>query len=312
MSRAARLRLLCLALCWVAAMHAAAANFTFAALGDAPYHADEEARFVELMAELNREPLAFAIHVGDFKSGSSACTEEIYRQRHDWFELSRHPFILVPGDNDWTDCWRALGAAHDPLERLAALRKRFFASPESLGHRRIGLDRQSDAGPRYPEHARWSHERVLFVTLNMPGGDNNRARMPEESADRTRAAVLWLRDAFRLARERKAPGLVVAMQANPWSRNGGFRSAYTTLMSELAVETLRYDGEVLLIHGDTHRYRYDQPLIRSEAGGVVPNFTRLEVYGSPVVDWVRVRISTDAGRIRFSVTRGSESAAHRQ
>ena len=44
------------------------------------------------------EPLAFAVHVGDFKSGYSECGDALYQQRKEWFNLSRHPFVLVPGD----------------------------------------------------------------------------------------------------------------------------------------------------------------------------------------------------------------------
>src|SRR5689334_16087747 len=98
-----------------------AADFTFAAFGDAPYSRDEESRFVEVIAEMNREPLEFAVHVGDFKNGRSACTDELFEQRREWFALSRHPLIYVPGDNEWTDCWRALGDARSPLERLRKL-----------------------------------------------------------------------------------------------------------------------------------------------------------------------------------------------
>jgi len=61
-----------------AATHAAAQNFTFAAFGDAPYLELEEARFTGAIAAMNRESLAFAIHVGDFKSGWSPCTDALY------------------------------------------------------------------------------------------------------------------------------------------------------------------------------------------------------------------------------------------
>ena len=37
----------------------------------------------------------------------------------------------------------------------------------------------------------------------------------------------------------------------------------------------------------------------------LPNFTRIEVFGTPVMNWVRVRVSEDAGQIRFFVTPGS-------
>jgi len=42
----------------------------------------------------------------------------------------------------------------------------------------------------------------------------------------------------------------------------------------------------VLIHGDTHLYRDDEPL-----SGV----RRIEVWGSPVVSWTRVPLTTDAG-----------------
>jgi hypothetical protein len=32
------------------------------------------------------------------------CTDEAFAQRKALFHTSTHPFILTPGDNDWTDC----------------------------------------------------------------------------------------------------------------------------------------------------------------------------------------------------------------
>ena len=55
-----------------AAEFSSAADFTFAAVGDTPYSGDEEARFPDLIAAMNREPLAFVVHVGDFKSAISS------------------------------------------------------------------------------------------------------------------------------------------------------------------------------------------------------------------------------------------------
>ena len=135
------------------------ADFTFAALGDTPYTEDEEQRFPGMIAEMNREPLAFVVHVGDFKSGWSACTDALFEQRRQWFDWFYHPLIYVPGDNEWTDCMRALGARRDPLERLHKLRTLFASGETSLGQRKLPLTRQSR---QYPEHARWSQEDVLF------------------------------------------------------------------------------------------------------------------------------------------------------
>ena len=284
------------------ASSALAAEFTFAAVGDTPYTADEEERFPALIAEMNREDLAFAVHVGDFKAAWMPCSDELFRQRREWFEFSRHPFIFVPGDNEWTDCGRFAAGRYDPLERLAALRRNFFDGGHSLGQRRIALERQS---PAYPEHARWRHGQVLFITLNAPGPNNNARLMPEEHRQRGAAIADWLSAAFGAARGGRAKAVVILMQANPWaspsSRYFGFRG----LLAQLARESSRFDGPVVLIHGDTHRHRVDHPLRAPASGKPVANFTRVEVHGYPVMNWLRIRVIDDAGSMRFEVTPGS-------
>lgn len=272
---------------------ASAAQFAFAALGDTPYNAAEEPQLVAMIAEMNREDLAVAIHVGDFKSAQSECSDALFLQRREWFELSHHPFVFIPGDNEWIDCRRAYWAPRDPLERLEKLRELFFTRDSTLGQRPLEVERQTSRG--YPEHLRWTFEDVLFATLNVPGPDNNRARMPEESQRRTAAAVEWMREAFRMARSRELRGVVLAMQANLWTGSGGYRD----LLNALADEAGRYPGEVLVVHGDTHRYRFDRPLVDARSSRKIGNVSRLEVFGSPFVNWVHVAVREKNGRVSF-------------
>jgi hypothetical protein len=279
-----------------------AADFTFAAFGDTPYSREDEERFPGLIAEMNREPLEFVVHVGDFKAAWTRCDDELFLQRREWFELSHHPFVFVPGDNEWTDCRRFSAGRYDPLERLRKLRELFHLGEESLGQRRIRLARQS-AG--YPEHARWRHGAVQFVTLNVPGSANNARHMPEEFRDRNAAAIQWLEQAFRLARDDGSGAVVVLMQANPWASPTSHYFGYRELLSTLARETREFRGEVLLVHGDTHRHRVDRPLRDPAGGAPLANFTRVEVFGYPTMNWVRIRVSEEAGRVRFTVTPGS-------
>jgi hypothetical protein len=292
------------ALYFSAAMSCAvtAAEFTFAAFGDTPYTADEEERFPGLIAEMNRENLAFAVHVGDFKAAWMRCSDELFLQRREWFDLSRHPFIFVPGDNEWTDCGRFSAGRYDPLERLGRLRRIFFDGAHSLGQRRIALERQS---PPYPEHARWRHENVLFATINAPGPNNNARLMPEEHRRRSAAIGEWISESFAAARAGAARAVVILMQANPWvspsSRYFGFRE----LLAQLARESSRFDGPVVLVHGDTHRHRIDHPLRDPASGAPIANFTRVEVHGYPVMNWLRIRVVEENGRTRFEVTPGS-------
>ena len=77
------------------------------------------------------------------------------------------------------------------------------------------------------------------------------------------------------------------------------------MLETLTSATRAFNGEVLLVHGDTHFYRVDQPLREAAGGAGLPNFTRVEVFGYPMMNWVRVRVSEEAGRIRFTVTPGS-------
>jgi hypothetical protein len=281
---------------------AGAAEFTFAAFGDTPYSRDEEERFPALVAEMNREDLAFVVHVGDIKSARAPCSDELFRQRRDWFDLFRHPFVLLPGDNEWTDCRGFSAGSHDPLERLGKLREIFFSGGESLGQRRIPLARQS---PAWPEHARWRHGNVLFATLNVPGGANNARHDPAEFKARSLVVLDWLRESFRIAREEKLPAIAIVMHANPWASPTGRYFGYRELLIALDAEVRAFPGAVLLVHGDTHRHRVDRPAIHPDGGTPPANFTRMEVFGYPTMNWVRVRVSEEAGRVSFDAKPGS-------
>src|SRR2546421_11621793 len=142
-----------------------AAQFSFAAFGDTPYNREEEPQFITMMAEMNHQRVAFAVHVGDFKDSQTACSDELFKQRREWFGLAHHAFFYTPGDNEWTDCGRTSWGRRDPLERLAKLRELFFSQDTSLGQRSLRVERQTASG--YPEHMRWVFENVLFATLNI-------------------------------------------------------------------------------------------------------------------------------------------------
>ena len=282
-----------------------AAQFSFGAFGDVPYNRDEEPQLVSMIAEMNHQPLAFVIHVGDFKDSRSECSDALFAERREAFELSHHPFFYTPGDNEWTDCKRARWAPREPLERLQKLREIFFTRDSSLGQRPLRAQRQADKG--YPENMRWSVDNVVFATLNIPGPDNHASAMPNESKRRTASVVEWMRQAFEVARSRKLPALVIATQANLFTGSSG----YASIVKTLAAEAQRYGGEVLVVHGDTHRFRFDKPLVDPDSGHAIANVTRLEVHGSPFVNWSYVTVSVKDGRAGFSVVPGGDVATRR-
>ena len=286
-----------LALTAALAQGQAGARFSFAVIGDVPYYSGEEWMFVDMLNDIDREDLAFVVHIGDFKSGNSPCSDELFIQRLQQFQSVRHPFIFVPGDNEWTDCHRS-GA--DPLERLAKLRTLFYPDEYSLGRRKFKLGRQS-ADPRYAEYrenVHWSIGPALFIGLNIPGSNNNLGRTPQMDAEYARrgaANAAWLAEGFDLAKKNGNAAVFIAIQANPkfepsfW-RPSGKADGYAAFRQELLAHTLAFGKPVILIHGDTHRYRVDQPLVDPATQKPVERFTRIESFGSPSVDWIRVSV----------------------
>src|SRR5213078_2029377 len=51
------------------------------------------------------------------------------------FQSVKHPLILTPGDNDWTDCVHLQVRKVDALQLLSKVRTMFFPEGRSLGQR---------------------------------------------------------------------------------------------------------------------------------------------------------------------------------
>jgi hypothetical protein len=273
----------------------AAETTSFAVIGDAPYSPSEEPRFLALLERINRGNMAFVIHVGDFKSGSSPCDDGTYAQRRQWFDLSEHPLIYTPGDNEWTDCYRHSAGGFNPLARLEQLRKVFgFGDPQSLGRRRIPLARQSRVG--YPENARWKDGSALLATLNIQGSNNGygltdspyRADTDAEFARRNAANLAWMREAAELAGSDDGIAvLFFCMQGDPLTGESGFRG----FLDELRAIAARVAKPIVVVHGDTHVFHFDQPFRDPKTGARISNLWRIETWGSPWVGWVRVMVN---------------------
>ncbi len=271
-------------------------------MGDLLYSDEEFAKYPALMASLDAAPLAFVIHDGDFKSGSTLCDDATFSDRLAVFNRSAHPLVYLPGDNEWTDCHRENNGAYDPLERLAKLRASFFPGDgpraRSLGRRTIWLERMSnDPGySKFRENVRWQWGNVTFVGLNVQGSNNNRGRTPEqdqEYLERNYANLTWLRLAFAQAKRSGNRGVMAVIQANPgFELPPAQRTGFEDFLGVLREETLEFDGQVVLVHGDSHNYQINKPMY-SAANRRVENFTRVETFGTPDVHWVRATI--DAG-----------------
>jgi len=241
-----------------------AGEFAFGVLGDVPYSEREVARLDGLIEDMNAEPLAFVVHVGDLGSSAKTqgCADAWLEQRRQQFAKIRHPFVILPGDNEWTDC-----AKHgmDPQARLARWRALFCTDPAGLA-----LERQ----PGHCENVRWWGGDTAFIGLNVPGGGE-----PDLGDARMAQTLEWLDESLSLAEARRATQIFIFVHADPRFERVGSTDSYARLRAVLRTHALWFADRLVLVHGDTHVYRDDSPL---------PGLRRIEVWGAPIVQWLRV------------------------
>lgn len=299
-------------------------KFSFGLWGDMPYKkAGDDAKLPTVLQSINASDIAFSLYDGDIKDGSSKCSDDTYADALKMFASMRKPVVYVPGDNEWTDCHRLNNGGMDALERLNHLRKVMYPTLSSLGQSTMPLEHQGALGTKFVENTRFSHGGIRFVGINMPGSNNNLVISAMECSnksarkaaqcdagnaeylERDEANLAWLSESFAKAKADNARGLVLVVQADPGfdlpeteefdeSTQPKF-SGYRNFMSKVATLTQGFQGEVLFVHGDTHFFKLDKPLF--DPTHMLPNFTRLQTFGSPSLHWVKVTVDPGSASV---------------
>jgi len=254
------------------------------------------------------------------------------------FQQFDSPVIYTPGDNEWADCHKSKQLSSGaPLAELASVRELFFAKPgRSLGRieKRVisqaeDYDATSPSDSQFVENVMWEDEGVVFATFNMPGGSNDDAdgwtgafakpaAQAQERVDRDGANARWLDAAFDFAARRHARAVVIGLQADMWDTEkvgDGVLTNYTPFVQKLAARSLAFRRPVLLLNGDSHNFKADQPLVASTGvvptnlcasttvcdlslihkTPAVPNFRRIVVEGSGVGQhWLKLTINPES------------------
>ncbi len=317
--------------------------FSFAVIGDWPYSKNLLDNAHLLVNSVNDGQVGLLLHVGDIHSGSMPCTSAytlppLASSNPGWnqavfhvFQQFRVPVVYTPGDNEWADCHKTkqLSSGH-PLRELASVRELFFSRPGvTLGQKDRKVWSQAQyfdpafpADSQFVENVMWTQGRVLFVTLNVPGGSNddtaswsgqfaNPAAQAQEVQEREAANLRWLARAFQTAQRDRVRAVVVAFQADVWdpeaaAPGGAGLDRYTPLVQSLATLSLQFGRPVLLLNGDTHLYEVQKPLADpASATGVihhtpaVPNLTRVVVQGSTnaPAEWLRVTVDPESPEV---------------
>ena len=296
--------------------------------GDLPYSDLQAATGVpNLIADMNRQDLAFTVHDGDLKAGNGTpgsvtptiCSDALYVQGLGYFNALKAPAIFTPGDNDWTDCDRPSNGGFSSLERLDHERQLFFSTPFSLGKHRIRLEVQStplcktvnEFGPCV-ENRRWTKGGVTYATLNIQGSCNNlcdTAPDPDEYFWRNHADIVWMEDTFASAIARGSAAIMFISQADPgWDQSDtraplrnpktlaetdGMPDGFQEFLLALRDQVIGFRKPVAWVHGDSHYFRVDKPF-QDSLGRRLENFTRVETFGDNQgngdndVNWLKV------------------------
>jgi hypothetical protein len=300
--------------------------------GDLPYSDTQALTAVpNLIADMNAHDLAFTVHDGDLKAGNSTSrsvtpttsSDALYVQSVGFFNSLRAPAVLTPGDDDWTDCDRPSNGGYSSLERLDHERQVFFSTPFSLGQRKMLQEVQTAAlclgvhgATPCVENRRWTLGGVSFVTLNVQGSCNNlcdTAPDPNEWAARNAANIAWLQESFRFAAARQSAAIMIISQADPgWDGSDATRAplrdaktlaetdgqpdGFQEYLIALRNEVIAFREPVAYVHGDSHYFRVDKPLLDSQ-GRRLENFTRVETFGDNQAngnnDVHRLQVSVD-------------------
>ncbi len=283
----------------------------------------------QTIKSMNRHELDFTLFAGDSKNGHSLCTDAAIGQNIvDIFNALNAPTLYSLGDNEWTDCHRISNGSYDPLERLAYLRKVFFNNNTSQGKHPVKVKRQGDLGLAYSENSRFVKSNVEFVALHIPGSNNNlvatskqchkKSNRSQADCDaataeyraRNKKNVEWLKESFAKARSNHYAGIVIFIQADVYFpfelSDGGYqddflpnlneKNGYTDFFNTLASETHNYNGQVLLVHGDSHYFKVDKAMFNAD-GSLTQNFTRVEVFGNKDNSWVEMTVDPESKNV---------------
>ena len=168
-------------------------TFTFALIGDMPYGAEGDAKFPNVIADINADrQLSFVVHDGDFKNGSSLCSDDVFCQPAGPVQPVRAALRVRAGRQRVDRLPSREQRRYDPLERLAFLRSALLSHDQSLGPQTMTLARQS-ADPQFcalpRERPLGRCRNVLFVGLHVVGSNNNLGRHPGRPMPSTRPAT---------------------------------------------------------------------------------------------------------------------------
>ena len=141
---------------------------------------------------------------------------------------------------------------------------------------------------------------------------------------RNAADIWWLEDSFQKARDEHLAGVLVLIQADIFADylltdyllsdgryqdpDEGFvsslgpKNGFTDFWKTMVRETHNFDGQVLLVHGDSHSFAIDKAMVDDDENPdtddrSTPNFTRVMVFGSADNSWIEMTVDSHSENV---------------
>jgi hypothetical protein len=285
-------------------------SFQFGVIGHSFKSGPDESVLKRAIIDATQTNPAFIVATG-IKSSSEPCSDKLYAQRRAILDESDKPMIVSLAGSDWSGCLNSAGRSN-AIERLNRLREVFFTDGESLGARRLVLNRLSGTAKfrSYAENAHWEYGKVLFATINLPANNNHyrpEAGRNSEFEDRLVANRAWLHRLFTLAERKNLDGVVLFSdgdiglpQDDSWFALPSFQNkqdGFAAPRKQIKAMAEQFKGKVLLI--DTQSGSGAEPAInwRGNVGHL-----------SLAAEWVQLRVTPGAANL-FTVKGGNADSA---
>jgi hypothetical protein len=173
------------------------------------------------------------------------------------------------------------------------------------------------------ENRRWIVNSVMYATIDIQGSCNNLCDDypdPMEYGARNAAGIQWMKDTFTTAVAQNCVAVMFITQADPgWDDTDGTRAptrnantlveddaqkltdGFYDFLVALRAQVIAFGKPVAYVHGDSHYFRVDKPLLDS-TGKRVTNFTRVETFGDhqPTlgdVNWLKVNVDPSSREV---------------
>jgi hypothetical protein len=222
-------------------------------MGDVPYAPGEDVLLPQQVAKLPKDG-EFVIHVGDIKSGKTACDEAVYQKVSGMLGKSVPPVFIIPGDNEWNDCMKP--------DEAWKLWDQYFMRFDRRWQHRFPIFRQL----AHEENFSFVKGNVLFIGVNVVGGRvHDAAEWKQRHAD----SLDWVRRNLKRSGS-NVSSMVLFGHALPAAKHADFFGPFSE-------DAKKFNKPILYLHGDGHRWIYDRPFaaknvlrVQVDQGGIAP------------------------------------------